>query len=282
MQWQALLAVVPALWSLVIALPVPYSRQERLAVSADSKLNDPLWEKYGLDASAEYKYFHEPGDDDILGHYDVRFFSEPVDDAERAETLTHMIRAYLDFFNENQLDTWIAHGTLLGWWWNGKVRLSHRRVGYGQLRLNLIQILPWDWDIDTQVPDSTLTYLADYYNHTVVTYYTPDTGVRREYLLDVNPWSRQRQRGQGLNIIDARWIDISTGLYIDITGLGSLDHDHRDIWGCKNFHKYRLKDVYPLRGTLFEGVPAKVPFRYDLILMEEYSEKALTATGFHE
>ena len=32
-----------------------------------------------------------------------------------------MIRAYLDYFRENNLETWLAHGTLLGWWWNGKV-----------------------------------------------------------------------------------------------------------------------------------------------------------------
>ena len=35
-----------------------------------------------------------------------------------------MIRAYLTFFRENNMDTWIAHGTLLGWWWNGKVNLQ--------------------------------------------------------------------------------------------------------------------------------------------------------------
>jgi hypothetical protein len=32
-----------------------------------------------------------------------------------------MIRAYLMTFNELGLETWIAHGTLLGWWWNGKI-----------------------------------------------------------------------------------------------------------------------------------------------------------------
>lgn len=32
-----------------------------------------------------------------------------------------MIRAYLNFFREKEMDTWIAHGSLLGWWWNGKV-----------------------------------------------------------------------------------------------------------------------------------------------------------------
>ncbi|OQD78519.1 hypothetical protein PENDEC_c001G01347 [Penicillium decumbens] len=264
MQWRTLLALVPALWSAVAALPLADDAETRSghSVYTDPTLKDSLWLKYGLNASAEYKYFHEPGRDDILGHYDSRYFTEPVGNTERANTLTHMIRAYLNFFNENELETWIAHGTLLGWWWNGK-------------------ILPWDWDMDTQVPDTTLAYLADHYNHTIVEYTLPDTGKKREYLLDVNPWSRQRERGQGHNIIDARWIDIHTGLYIDITGLSRLEPDHPDIWQCKNFHKYRLKDIYPLRWTTFEGVPAKVPFQYDSMLMEEYSETALTMTRFH-
>lgn len=87
-------------------------------------LNQPdlLWEKYGLNRSEEFKYFSEPGNDDILGHYDSRFFpGNPVPDAERSRTLTHMIRAYLNYFEDHGLETWIAHGTLLGWWWNGKV-----------------------------------------------------------------------------------------------------------------------------------------------------------------
>lgn len=136
--------------------------------------------------------------------------------------------------------------------------------------------------MDTQVPDTTLAYLADHYNRTVVQYESPDSGKKREYLLDINPWSRQRERGQGHNIIDARWIDITTGLYIDITGLSRLEPDHPDIWQCKNFHKYRLMDIYPLRWTTFEGVPAKVPLQYEALLMEEYSEKALTTTRFHK
>jgi hypothetical protein len=125
MQWRTLLAFVPSFWSAVAALPSPENAETQSghSVSTDPTLKDPLWWKYGLNVSAEYKYFHEPGNDDILGHYDSRYFTEPVNDHERADTLTHMIRAYLNFFNENELETWIAHGTLLGWWWNGKVRI---------------------------------------------------------------------------------------------------------------------------------------------------------------
>ena len=136
--------------------------------------------------------------------------------------------------------------------------------------------------MDTQVLDTTLAYLADHFNHTLVEYTAPQ-GAKRQYLLDINPWSRQRERGQGHNIIDARWIDISTGLYIDITGLSRLElKEHPDIWQCKNFHKYRLEDIFPLRRTTFEGVPASVPFQYDSVLLEEYSTKALINTKFHK
>lgn len=135
MHWRTWATIASALWSTAVTA-LPSSEQQgdvsRTSTSAgasttsntpytDPTLKDPLWLKYGLNASAEYKYFHEPGNDDILGHYDVRFFAAPVSDSERAETLTHMIRAYLEFFDENELETWIAHGTLLGWWWNGKV-----------------------------------------------------------------------------------------------------------------------------------------------------------------
>jgi hypothetical protein len=88
------------------------------------------------------KYFHEPGlvnidtlgnvkltagrGDDETGHYDSRYYHGLVTDEERTDTQAHMIRAYLEFFRENNMDTWIAHGTLLGWWWNGKVALNTR------------------------------------------------------------------------------------------------------------------------------------------------------------
>jgi hypothetical protein len=76
---------------------------------------------------SDNKYFHEPGSDNTLGHYDKRYFHGVVTDEERTDTQSHMVRAYLNFFREKELDTWIAHGTLLGWWWNGKVRLIPRR-----------------------------------------------------------------------------------------------------------------------------------------------------------
>ncbi|KAF1935770.1 hypothetical protein EJ02DRAFT_448442 [Clathrospora elynae] len=209
------------------------------------------------------KYFHEPGGDSTLGHYDRRYFHGVVSDEERTDTQSHMIRAYLNFFHENELDTWIAHGTLLGWWWNGKR-------------------LPWDLDLDTQVADATLHHLGDVHNQTRYAYNSSDGATQREFLLDVNPWIWQRNRGDGLNVIDARWIDTRNGLFIDITGLSEIRPDtHPGVWSCKNYHMYQTGELYPMRETMFEGVVAKVPYNYDKILVDEYKVGALVVTEFN-
>ena len=67
------------------------------------------------------KYFHEPGDTDILHHYDSRFYTKTTGYEEKRDVQIHMMRAFLDTMREIGLETWLAHGTLLGWWWNGKV-----------------------------------------------------------------------------------------------------------------------------------------------------------------
>lgn len=213
------------------------------------------------------KYFQEPGGDNELGHYDIRYFNgQPVSYEERGDTLYHLIRSYLTVFRERNIETWIAHGTLLGWWWNGK-------------------IMPWDWDLDTQVSAATLTWLGENLNMTMHNYTSigsDGTVVEREYLLDINPNHVERVRGDGMNVIDARWIDVRNGLFIDITGLSETNPEHQPgIWSCKNFHRYRTRDIYPLRETVFEGVPALVPYSFDRILTEEYSARALTST-MHE
>jgi len=101
-------------------------------------------------------------------------------------------------------------------------------------------------------------------------------------LLDINPWSWERVRGDGANIIDGRFIDVSNGMFLDITGLAANDPDNTDIIECKNEHRYNSSDIFPLRESLFEGVSAKVPYAYAHVLAEEYSNLALTQTNFHD
>lgn len=209
------------------------------------------------------KYFHEPGGSDELGHYDERYFQGPITYGEHLVNLRHLVRSYLSVFRALGIETWLAHGTLLGWWWNG-------------------QIMPWDFDLDTQVTASTLQYLGDHYNRTMHEYrYTDASGEEKTkvYLLDVNPYHVERERGDGMNVIDARWIDTSNGMFIDITGLAERDPTKAPgIWACKNNHRYKTTQLYPMRETEFEGVPATVPYSFDSVLVEEYGKKSLVTT----
>ncbi|PBP23944.1 hypothetical protein BUE80_DR005048 [Diplocarpon rosae] len=193
-----------------LAVPTLPPSADNVVRIADSEIKLPAGQER---PTWDGKYFHEPGGGDDLGHYDLRYYSgAPVTYEQRGETLYHLIRSYLSVFRERNIETWVAHGTLLGWWWNGR-------------------IMPWDWDLDTQ------------------------------------------------NVIDARWIDVRNGLFIDITGLSETNPQAQPgVWSCKNYHRYRTSDLYPLRETEFEGVPALVPYSFDRILKQEYSAKVLTNT----
>lgn len=144
------------------------------------------------------------------------------------------------------------------------------------------QMLPWDWDIDTQVSGATLERMAKDLNRTTHHYTSLEHGVSRDYLLDINPAAVERERGDGYNIIDARWIDVRNGLYVDITGLSETHADVQPgILSCKNYHRYRTTDLFPLRESMFEGVPAKIPYAYETILADEYKIEALVSVDFH-
>lgn len=214
--------------------------------------------------SLDPKYFHEPGASDALSHYDQRYFRGMVPYESRRRNLQRLVRSYLTAFRALGLETWLAHGTLLGWWWNG-------------------QIMPWDEDLDAQVSAATLAYLASHHNRTTHEYEYVDalTGLteKKTYLLDVNPHHVDPGRGQGNNVIDARWIDVDNGLFIDITALAEREPAQSPgVWSCKNFHRYRTRDLYPMRETEFEGVPATVPYSFERILAEEYGTKSLVMT----
>ncbi|KAK1754622.1 mannosylphosphate transferase [Echria macrotheca] len=215
----------------------------------------------------EYKYFIEPGTSESLTHYDARFFASVLPLGPlRTQALHSLIKSYLLTLTSLQVPTWLAHGTLLGWFWNGR-------------------IMPWDWDLDVQLSSSSLSQLSLSHNYT---FWTLDGNMTREgeeggrYLFDINPFY-DRERGEGVNVIDARWVDTLTGLFVDITGVKERDETEGDgeggegkgVWSCKNWHRYHTREIWPLRETVFEGVKARVPWDFERVLAAEYGVKAL-------
>jgi|SRR3569833_2009068 len=110
--------------------------------------------------------------------------------------------------------------------------------------------MPWDSDVDVQVTEASMYYLAAYYNMSVFHYRTPRIPDGRDYMLEVNPHYKNREQTDKLNVIDARWIDTESGLFIDITTARyNLTHPEGEgMLSCKDGHEYRVWVSSPASG----------------------------------
>lgn len=241
------------------------------------------------------------------GHYDWRFFNDNYHLRFQIQNLlSHLLGAWLQITSYHKLHTWIAHGTLLGWYFGGRN-------------------LPWDMDIDVQMPINDLTKLCFMFNQSVIAE-DPRKGLGL-YYLDCGSSITHRLKENGKNNIDARLVDTKTGFYIDITGisfsgsrtperyLNEIDWEEGkllnklketeffkilsatqyssgykkllekkmyknlqcnlklQIVNCRNNHFFLIEDILPLRETLMEGEVAYVPNKYKDILDAEYGKK---------
>ena len=133
-------------------------------------------------------------------HRDRRFFNGAIriGEPQYLNRLNALIRTFQKFLRANGLISWLSHGTLYGYLYDGLT-------------------FPWDSDFDLQMPIKHLHYLSEHFNQTIVLE-DPREGNGR-YYLDVGDSITVRTKGNGMNNIDARFIDIDSGMYIDITGL---------------------------------------------------------------
>ena len=54
-------------------------------------------------------------------HYDIRYTKKPLEEQEQHDAIVVLIQTYLATFRDIGVETWLMHGTLLGWWWGKKV-----------------------------------------------------------------------------------------------------------------------------------------------------------------
>ncbi|KAI8799308.1 LicD family-domain-containing protein [Cladochytrium replicatum] len=208
-------------------------------------------------AISDQKHFFE----DLSCHHLARKYSNmrAIDyDLDRGlvPDLAKIVASWSAFTEKHEIPTWMAHGTLLGWFWNR-------------------QLLPWDTDLDFQVPVQSLATLTGL-NMTR----SPD----KRYVLEVNPHSAFRIH-QHHNVIDARWIDTRTGLFLDITALSitmpmetyrnNANSGFARV-ACKSTHQYEDYEISPLVLTTLEGAKVWRPARPLTLLRREYSEYSMS------
>ncbi|KAK5425427.1 mannosyltransferase [Exophiala xenobiotica] len=164
-----------------------------------------------------------------------------------------MMKSYAVTMSDLRAETWIAHGTLLGWHWNQK-------------------FLPWDSDIDVQMGVETLAGLV-FRNISEYRYPVAGEDRPRVYLLDINPHYTITSTRDVANKIDARWIDTTNGKYIDITAVhlspGKTRHIpfEQGVLFCKItcISGLQSDELFPLQDASFEGISVKyrtTPIRF--------------------
>ncbi|KAL8695074.1 MAG: hypothetical protein Q9218_000352 [Villophora microphyllina] len=234
----------------------------------------------GKGGDPEEKYWHESV---FHPHYDGRFIDHELDYEDQRTNLTSLMQSYLSTMADLGAETWIIHGTLMGWWWNRKASLT---TTARQTLSDGTQIMPWDSDIDVHVSEDTMHFLASYYNMTIHTVRTKHAPQGKNYMLEINPKWVDGSPEDELNQIDGRWIDMLSGVFIDITAVRRKSK-YAGILFCKDRHRYRLitshvkeADLFPLRDSVFEDRPVKIPYNYAELLQEEYGRVSLTRTRF--
>ncbi|KAI4124846.1 MAG: hypothetical protein LQ338_004600 [Usnochroma carphineum] len=185
------------------------------------------------------KYWHESV---FHPHYDGRFIDHELEYEDQRTNLTSLMQSYLSTMAD-------------------------------------LGIMPWDSDIDVHVAEDSMDFLASYYNMTIHTVRTTHAPRGKNYMLEVNPKYVNPSPGDHLNTIDARWIDMLSGVFIDITAV-HRKHNYPGIMYCKDSHRYREADLFPLRDSVFEDRPVKIPYNYAELLQEEYGRVSLTRTRF--
>ncbi|EGU74828.1 hypothetical protein FOXB_14665 [Fusarium oxysporum f. sp. conglutinans Fo5176] len=197
------------------------------------------------------KYFREASQ---YPHYDLRYFGEALEPQLQNAGIKVLMQTYLATFRDLGVQTWLMHGSLLG------------------------------WVVGKEVTEADMYFLAAYHNMTIYYYQYDGCPEGCFFQLEINPYHKYRERDDYMNFIDARWIDMQNGLFIDIT---AARYDPRHEMGVgvmydKHDHEFKDKYIFPLLDTTFEGVQAKIPYRYKEILASEYGKGALSKTDYHE
>jgi LicD family len=208
--------------------------------------------------------------------YDYKF---PLITLHRS--VASLLDAWFRYAELHKIEYWIAHGTLLGWWFGRHIQA-------------------WDIDNDIQMSWYQLSTLYELFQTEHGHFYQYFEG---RYRLDITPSFKWRhiQEEPYDNFIDAAFYDMTTGAKMDITSFSPVYHTiprtplpqaeqlksepvtpftnigARDAF---NGHVYNLSDIYPLRKTCFNGYTTWIPARYEKLLKREYGVSVLYSRIF--
>lgn len=104
------------------------------------------------------------------------------------------------------------------------------------------QSLPWEDHASVMISELGLGQLAAYYNMTTYFYEYPAVSKGRRFLLEVSPHHSEKVSKDGSNVVDARWIDLENGLFLDImTARYDPSRPRREgLMACKDGKEFKV------------------------------------------
>lgn len=186
--------------------------------------------------------------------YDWRFFNKKLNNLNKRKALHGVVENYLQLCSNLGITTWLSPDSLTSWTYNGLMG-------------------PWEDTVRFELPAEDLNRLATGFNYSLVIGDPKNT--TGGYLMDISPWYLERAVQHTVeaspDAADGRFVDIRTGIYIEIAGVAQVpdvpeeilekyqdkDLDSYVFTGFGN-HWY-LPDLLPLNKTLYEGKQALVP-----------------------
>lgn len=200
-----------------------------------------------------------------LHHYTFPWVREVVSHEKRIVVIHHLIRSWFKFAEQAGIISWFNYGNAIGWYFNG---------------LNL----PWDNDVDVQVSISDLDKIGRSHNNTLIVE-DPNLGSNL-FWLHTDPYYLRENINQ---FIDARYIDIITGLYIDISAVWYDDtkppqniklKEGEVAIRCKHKNWFSFSDIFPIKRTIFEGAQAYMVRDVEDCILKSYGKRPITVMNF--
>lgn len=219
-----------------------------------------------LGSKLDYRFFNK----DILGEFDLKNIK-----------IQQLMRGWIHFARLAGVNWWLTHSSLIGWYWNG----FH---------------LPFQSRATVQLPIGDLFDKLIPYNQSIIfDYMDSTTGHYGSFFLDINPFSinggNDDDGKKKENLMDARFIDMTTGLMLDISGArgfkpeGGLKGIHREltmgthkklkkmiadskyetILYDKEHNFTPLEEILPLVPVHYDNELAYIPSHYSKILKDE-------------
>lgn len=200
-----------------------------------------------------------------LHHYTFPWVRQVISHEQRITVIHHLIRSWFKFAEQADLISWFNYGNSIGWYFNA---------------MNL----PWDNDIDVQVSINDLDKIGRFHNNTLIIE-DPNIGDNL-FWLHTDPFYLKENIEQ---FIDARYIDIKTGIYIDISALW---HDSvspplkvRVKEGeigirCKHKNWFAFSDIFPIKRTIYEGAQSYKVRDIPSALIKEYGRRPMKVFHF--